>query len=421
MTLTGSTPPHAACFCRHCAAPLDLLVADLGTTPVSNDYVDPADADGPEPWYPLRAYVCRACRLVQLQDFRRADSLFRADYPYFSSMSRDWLDHAKRYAALMIGRQGLTASSHVVEVASNDGYLLRFFKQAGIRVTGIEPSASVAEAARRNHGIPSLERFFGEATARAFLDEIGPADLMAANNVLAHVPDINDFVRGFTVLLKKDGVATFEFPHLLNLLAKGQFDTIYHEHYSYLSLLAAERVFRRAGLRVFDAETLPTHGGSLRLYVCHDGAVFAPGPGLDAIRRDEQAHGLDTDAPYLAFAECVREAKRALLTLLIGLKRDGKRIAAYGAPAKGNTLLNYCGIGTDMIDFTVDRAPSKQGRLLPGSRIPILAPEAIRDRKPDHVLILPWNLAREITADLSYIRDWGGHFIIPIPEPRLLP
>lgn len=406
--------------CRHCETPLELVFADLGETPIANDYLDANDLTRPEPRYPLRAFVCRSCRLVQLEDFVRADAVFRADYAYQSSMSDSWLAHAERYAQMMIAKRHLGPDSSVVEIASNDGYLLHYFKAAGIPVTGIEPAAMVARIARETRGIPTIEAFFGEAEASRLKAQIGPADVITANNVLAHVPDINDFVKGFRILLKPNGVATFEFPHLLNLIELGQFDTIYHEHFSYLSLLAFEHIFAEADLRVYDAEELPTHGGSLRLYVCHTEAHFDETPTLQTIRNKEAAAELGTDRPYRELATKVITTKQALIDLLSNLKAQGKSIAAYGAPAKGNTLLNFCGIGTDLIDFTVDRAQSKQGRYLPGSHIPILSPDAILERKPDIVLILPWNLKNEISLQLSVIREWGGRFMVPIPVPQLL-
>jgi 2-polyprenyl-3-methyl-5-hydroxy-6-metoxy-1,4-benzoquinol methylase len=415
-TATVMTKPR----CRHCATPLDLNVADLGSTPISNDFLSADRVNGPEPFYPLRAMVCRKCRLVQLQDFFVSSDLFREDYAYFSSFSSEWLAHAERYVSAMTARFGLAGSSKVVEIASNDGYLLQYFAALGVPVLGVEPSRSVAEAAIREHSIPTVVKFFGRNTAEELAGEGHRADLMVANNVLAHVPDINDFVEGFRILLKPAGVATFEFPHLLNLIRLNQFDTIYHEHFSYLSLLAAERIFRRARLRVFDVERLPTHGGSLRLFVCH---MDAENPELRAVaevRAEEDAAGLDGDAAYLAFEAKVRETKRALLELLIGLKRAGKTIVGYGAPAKGNTLLNYCGVRADMIEFTVDRSPHKQGRFLPGTRLPIHAPSHIDEVKPDYVLILPWNLEREITRELAHVREWGCRFIVPIPTARIL-
>ncbi len=416
----AETATDAGPRCRFCAAPLTEPFADLGATPVSNEFLTPDRADGAEAYYPLRALVCGACRLVQLQDFRRADELFHADYRYFSSISESWLAHCRRYAEAMTARFRLGAEATVVEAASNDGYLLQYFKAAGVRVLGVEPSASVAHVAVAERGVPTEVAFFGRETAARLAAQGWAADLTAANNVLAHVPDIADFVGGFAVLLKPQGVSTFEFPHLLALIRGNQFDTIYHEHFSYLSLLAVERVFAAAGLRVFDVETLPTHGGSLRVFACRPEADHAEGPGLAAVRAAEAAAGLDGPAPYAAFDEQVRETKRALLELLIGLKRQGKSIVGYGAPAKGNTLLNYCGVGADFLDFTVDASPHKQGLRLPGTRLEIRAPEAIAAARPDYVLILPWNIREEIMAQMAHVADWGGRFIVPIPVPRVL-
>ena len=396
------------------------MLADLGSTPISNDFLSPAQVNGPEPFYPLRALVCRACRLVQLQPFFRSSDLFREDYAYFSSYSSAWLAHAKAYAAAMTARLGLGAGAKVVEIASNDGYLLQYFAAAGSPVLGVEPSRSVADVAVRERNIPTEVCFFGVETARQLAAQGHRADLMAANNVLAHVPDINDFVAGFAVLLKDGGIATFEFPHVLNLIRLTQYDTIYHEHFSYLSLLAAERIFAKAGLRVFDVERLPTHGGSLRLFVCHAANGLPEGEGLSAVRAEEAEAGLGEDAVYLAFADRVRESKRALLELLIGLKRKGATIVGYGAPAKGNTLLNYCGIGADMLDYTVDKSPHKQGRFLPGTRLPIHAPSRIDETRPDYVLILPWNLEEEIRGELAHVADWGCRFILPVPTARIV-
>lgn len=391
----------------------------MGATPVSNDFLDEAALLRAEPIYPLHAFVCSTCRLVQLQDFLKADELFREDYAYFSSYSDAWLAHAAAFSAAMSPRFNLTAESLVVEVASNDGYLLQYFQRDGIPVLGIEPSRSVAKAAKAK-GLATRVEFFGVDTARRVRSEVGPADLIVANNVLAHVPDINDFASGFAELLKPQGVVTVENPHLLNLIELNQFDTIYHEHFSYLSLLAVERIFAKAGLRVFDVERLPTHGGSLRYFACLIDAGHRETATVAETRAREHSAGLANDKVYSAFAEKVRETKRNLLELLIKLKRDGARIAAYGAPAKGNTLLNYCGIGRDFIDFTVDRSTAKQGKYLPGSRLPILAPEAIIAAKPDYILILPWNLAEEIMSQMNAVRSWGGKFIVPIPEARIL-
>lgn len=394
-------------------------MADLGCTPISNDFLTPERVDGPEPYFPLRALVCRQCRLVQLQDFFGASDLFREDYLYFSSFSSAWLAHSQRYAQDMVSRFGLTQTSQVVEIASNDGYLLQYFHDQGVPVLGVEPCRSVADAAIAK-GIPTEVRFFGTEFAQTLADQGRQADLMAANNVLAHVPDINDFVAGFKRLLKPEGVATFEFPHLLNLIRLAQFDTIYHEHFSYLSLTSAMHVFSAAGLRIFDVERLETHGGSLRLYVCHAQSGRPQSPAVEVLHAEEVEAGLEQDDVYLSYGQFVRETKRSLLSLLIEIKRAGKTIVGYGAPAKGNTLLNYCGIGRDMLEFTVDRSPHKQGLFLPGTRLPIYAPEVIDEVRPDYLLILPWNLEQEITRDLARIREWGGKFIVPIPTARVV-
>ncbi|WIM10066.1 class I SAM-dependent methyltransferase [Enhydrobacter sp.] len=406
--------------CRHCGAILTTVFADLGVTPVANDYLSPARRDQAESFYPLKAYVCGNCRLVQLRDFHGSRDLFREDYAYFSSFSTSWLQHAKNYAEYMRRRLRLGPQSLVVEVASNDGYLLQYFKQKGIPVLGIEPCRSVADFAIAKIGIPTRIEFFGRETAIRLADEGFSADLAVANNVLGHVPDINDFVSGFAAILEPDGVATFEFPHLLNLIRLNEFDTIYHEHFSYLSLLAAERIFPANGLRIFDVERLSTHGGSLRLFACRTEAVHERTHRVDELAATEREAGLHTDEPYIRFSEQVRETKRSLLELLIALKRQGHSIVGYGAPAKGNTLLNYCGIGGDTLDFTVDRSPHKQGLFLPGTRLEIRAPEAIDRHKPDFVLILPWNLQDEVMSQLAHIGQWGGKFIVPIPRARIV-
>lgn len=416
MPDTNKRTPGGRHACRHCGAELTLELADLGASPVANDYIDPATWGGMEPFYPLKVCVCSKCRLAQTIDLLDHDAIFRADYAYFSSHSTTWLEHARAYVSAIVARFDLGGGSRVVEVASNDGYLLRYVRDAGIPCLGVEPCESVALAAR-NIGIETRIEFFGADLAGRLAAEGMHADLIVANNVLAHVPNINDFVRGVATLLKPEGVATFEVQHLLRLMQRNQFDTIYHEHFSYLSLMAASKVFAAAGLRVFDVEELPTHGGSIRFFVCRTDASHAESPNVARILADEAAYGLDGDAAYERWAENVRATKRALLGLLIELKNQGKSIAAYGAPAKGVTLLNYCGIGKDFIDFTVDRAPSKQDRLLPGVHVPILAPEAILEREPDYLLILPWNLKDEIESQMASIRNWGGKFIVPIPEP----
>lgn len=406
--------------CRHCGATLTTVFADLGATPVANDYLSPARRDQGEPFYPLKAYVCGNCRLVQLRDFHGSQDLFRDDYAYFSSFSTSWLQHARSYVEFMQQCLRLGPQSLVVEVASNDGYLLQYFKQKDVPVLGIEPCKSVAEFAASKKGIPTRIEFFGRESAIGLAKEGFSADLTVANNVLGHVPDINDFVSGFAAILKPEGVATFEFPHLLNLIRLNEFDTIYHEHFSYLSLLAAERIFLANGLRIFDVERLSTHGGSLRLFACRTTAAHERTCRVDELSALEREAGLHTDAPYIRFSEQVRETKRSLLELLIGLKRQGSSIVGYGAPAKGNTLLNYCGIGGDMLDFTVDRSPHKQGFFLPGTRLEIRAPEAIDHHKPDFVLILPWNLQDEVMGQLAHIGQWHGKFIIPIPKARIV-
>ena len=406
-------------ICRACQAPLQESFADLGMTPLSNAFISADKARAMEPFYPLHAYVCSACRLVQLEAFESPQHIF-GDYIYFSSYSESWLRHAETYAEKMTRRLGLGAAALVVEIASNDGYLLQYFQQRGVKVLGVEPAANVAAAAAEK-GVPSEVAFFGVQTATRLRERGVAPDLMVANNVLAHVPDINDFVGGFAILLQPDGVITFEFPHLLRLMQECEFDTIYHEHFSYLSLHAARRSFARHGLRAFDVEQLPTHGGSLRVFVCHAGARHAEAPAVAAVLAEEVAAGLEGDEAYRRFARQVVEAKVALLRFLIEARAQGKRVAGYGAPAKGNTLLNYCGVGPELIDFTVDRNPHKQGMLLPGTRIPIRAPAAILQEKPDYVLILPWNLQEEIVAQMAAVRDWGGRFVVPIPTTRVLP
>ena len=406
--------------CRFCKAPLCESFANLGMTPLSNSFIAADQASAKEVFYPLHAYVCSTCRLVQLEEFESPQHIF-GDYIYFSSYSESWLRHAEAYAAKMAQLLGLGSDAMVVEVASNDGYLLQYFRQRGVKVLGIEPAANVAAVAAEK-GIPSEIAFFGAATATR-LREAGVApDLMVANNVLAHVPDINDFVRGFAILLKPGGVVTVEFPHLLQLVQGVQFDTIYHEHFSYLSLHVVQRIFARHGLRVFDVEQLSTHGGSLRVFACHAAGVRYEGThAVERLLAEEVAAGLESDATYRRFARQVIEAKVSLLRFLIDARAEGKRVAAYGAPAKGNTLLNYCGVGPELIAFTVDRSPHKQGMLLPGTRIPVRGPEAILEEKPDYVLILPWNLQEEITAQMEAVRAWGGRFVVPIPTTRVLP
>ncbi|WP_293798030.1 class I SAM-dependent methyltransferase [uncultured Bosea sp.] len=408
-----------SCKCRFCSAPLTTVLADLGMTPLANAFVASADAGEPETFFPLQVYVCDACKLVQARDVETPGAIF-SDYAYFSGFSQSWLDHSERYAAAMAERVGLSEVSKVVEIASNDGYLLQFFQRAGIPVLGVEPAANVAAVAQRR-GIPTQVRFFGRKTARDLAAQGHQADLIAANNVIAHVPDLNDFVAGFELLLKPKGVLTLEFPHLLRMLIENQFDTIYHEHFSYFSFLAIERVLAAHGLAVFDVERLPTHGGSLRVFAGHVGAAGrAPSEAVLALRREEEAFSLDRIDSYTGFAERIARTKCALLDFLIDARRAGKRVAAYGAPAKGNTLLNYCGIGPELVAFTVDRSPHKQGKLLPGTRIPVKAPGAILEEKPDYLLILPWNLKNEIMRQMAALHDWGGRFVVPIPQVEVL-
>ncbi len=402
--------------CRHCQPPITLPFIDLGSAPPSNAYLTEASLRAPETWYPLRVLVCEHCWLVQTQDFARADQLFDADYAYFSSVSSTWLAHAERYVAAMIERFGLGANSHVVEIAANDGYLLQYAQGHGIPCTGVEPTASTAAAARAK-GIDIVEDFFGVRLAETMVTEGRQADLTAANNVLAHVPDINDFVSGFTRLLKPQGVATFEFPHLLRLIEETQFDTIYHEHFSYLSLMAVERIFQANGLGVFDVEELPTHGGSLRVFAQRADAGQHPRhQRVDALLQRERAARLDSPDGYAGFQAKTDQVKDAFLTYLLDAKRQGKTVAAYGAAAKGNTLLNYAGVRPDLLPYVVDRNPAKQGKYLPGSRIPIVGEAHLRQTKPDAIIVLPWNLSAEVKAQLGYARDWGARFITAVPD-----
>ena len=403
--------------CRFCGASLEHSFADLGASPLSNSYLRPADLHRMEAVYPLHAYVCGTCFLVQLEEFQSPEQIF-SDYAYFSSYSESWLRHAESYVAAMVARFGFGADSQVVEVASNDGYLLQHFVARGIPALGIEPAANVARVAE-DKGVPTKIAFFGRNTARNLVEAGTRADLIVANNVLAHVPDLNDFVAALRVLLVEDGVITVEFPHLLKLIEEAQFDTIYHEHFSYFSLLTATAVFAAHGLCVFDVDELPTHGGSLRLYAGHAGGPHPVSDAVAALCARETAAGLGRIETYEGFGERVKEVKRKLLSFLIGAKADGKSLVAYGAAAKGNTLLNYCGVRGDFIDYVVDANPHKQGLYLPGTRIPILAPERIRETRPDYLLILPWNLSDEIMEACAYIREWGGRFVVPIPEVRV--
>jgi SAM-dependent methyltransferase len=399
--------------CRFCATQLRQTVVDLGVQPPANYYLRPADLGRAEPFYPLHAFVCESCLLVQIEEVQSPEQLF-SDYYYFSSYSDSWLKHAEQYVEAMVARFGFDKTSHVVEVASNDGYLLQYFVQRGVPVLGIEPAANVAKVAEAK-GIPSLVKFFGVETARGLAAEGKQADLLLGNNVLAHVPDLNDFVAGLKIALKPEGVLTMEFPHLLNLMRLNQFDTIYHEHFSYLSLLAVKKIFAHHGIRLFDVEELPTHGGSLRIYGCHTDSARPTGERVAALEAREIAAGLAKMETYAGYAEQVKRTKRELLKFLVAVKDAGKSVVAYGAPAKGNTLLNYCGVRSDFLDYTVDSSPHKQGHHLPGTHLAIHAPEKIFETRPDYVLILPWNIKDEIMEKMAGIRAWGGHFVVPIP------
>ena len=404
--------------CRFCGAPLRTTFLDLGSSPLCQTHIAAEQLHLMEPFYPLHAYVCEACFLVQLQEYVAPDEIF-TEYAYFSSFSASWVEHARRYVEQVSERFALSPSSTVMEIASNDGYLLQHFVARGVPVLGIEPAANVARAAEAK-GIPTRVGFFGRHTAEAIAAEYGCADLLLGNNVLAHVPDLNDFVAGMKRLLAPGGVITMEFPHLARLIAGNQFDTIYHEHFSYFSFVAVERVFARHGLVLFDVEELSTHGGSLRIYARHaENPALAVGATVTTLRRGEIDDGFETIDRYRGFAEQVNRTKRRLLAFLIEAKDQGKTIVGYGAPGKGNTLLNYCGIRTDLIDFTVDANPYKQGKFTPGTRIPILAPSAIAKARPDYVVILPWNLQEEISRQAAYIGAWGGRFVVPIPELRV--
>ena len=402
--------------CRHCAAELERVCLDLGSAPPSNAYLTAEALRAPEVWYPLRLLVCERCWLVQTEDHAGRDELFAADYAYFSSFSTSWLAHAQAYVGAMRERFGLTRASLVCEVAANDGYLLRWVRDAGIPCYGVEPTASTARTARAL-GIEIIERFFGVELATELVSAGRRVDLVAANNVLAHVPDINDFVRGFALLLKDDGVATFEFPHLLRLLRENQFDTVYHEHYSYLSLGTVERVFAANGLAVFDVEELPTHGGSLRVFAQRgDRGKRAKGDAVARVLADEAAAGLASTTGYEGFQARIDKLKDDFVAYLIEARRAGRTVAAYGAAAKGNTLMNYAGVRPDHIAFVADRNPAKQGRFMPGSRIPIVGEERLREARPADIVLLPWNLRDELVAQLDYVRAWGGRFVTAVPH-----
>lgn len=404
--------------CRFCGNSLTYSFADLGMSPFSNSYLCQEELHEMEPYYPLNVYVCEVCYLVQLPEFQAPEKIF-SDYAYFSSYAETWLVHAKSYTKLMVERFGYGPSSRVIEIASNDGYLLQYFKEMSIPVLGIEPATNVAKVANEA-GIPTLVKFFGTKTAMELAVEGKHADLLIGNNVLAHVPDLNDFVEGMKIILKKDGVITMEFPHLMRLVKANQFDTIYHEHFSYFSFSTVEKVFASHGLTLFDVEELSTHGGSLRIFARHTDDNSKPiSKRVSELKNIEEAAGMTKMEYYLSFGERVKETKRNILDFLIKAKREGKSIGGYGAPAKGNTLLNYCGVRTDFIEYTLDRSPHKQGRYLPGTHIPVYHPDKVKDSTPDYLVILPWNLKEEIMEQMSYIREWGGKFVVLIPEPKV--
>jgi SAM-dependent methyltransferase len=400
--------------CRFCGAGLQRTFVDLGLSPLCETYPSATDLNRGEMYYPLHCYICEKCWLVQLEEYESAENIF-SDYAYFASFSDSWLKHCEKYCNDMQKRFGLGKDSFVAEVASNDGYLLQYFVRLGVPVLGIEPAANVAEAAVKK-GVPTLVRFFGEEVATTLAAEGRAADLVLGNNVLAQVPDLNDFVEGLKVLLKPDGVLTLEFPHLLKLIELNEFDTIYHEHFSYFSLISTEKILAAHGLRIFDVEELKSHGGSLRIFACRATSQAHPtGANVQKVMNDEIAAKLDRIEGYESFARQVRDTKLALVDFLVKAAKEGKTVAGYGAPGKSATLLHYCGIGKDLISYTVDRSPYKQGRFLPGSRIPIYPPDRIRETRPDYIVILPWNLKEEIMAQLSFVREWGGRFVVPIP------
>ena len=405
--------------CRFCGHELRHTFCDLGMSPLSNAYLKMDHLNSMEPFYPLHAYVCEQCFLVQLEEFETPENIF-SDYAYFSSFSASWLRHAEHYTEEMTARFGLGGSHQGMEIASNDGYLLQYSRAKGIPVIGVEPAANVAKVAEEK-GIPTRVCFFGTETARQFVAEGVQADLLLGNNVLAHVPDLNDFVAGLKIVLKKQGLITMEFPHLLRLIRENQFDTIYHEHFSYLSLITVTQVFHRHGLRLFDVQELPTHGGSLRIFACHgENSTYQDTGNVEAQLEAERTAGLDALPTYVSFGDKVAATKRDLLEFLIAAKRSGKRIVGYGAAAKGNTLLNYCGVRGDFIDYVVDRSPHKQGLYLPGSHLPVKSPESVGESRPDYLLILPWNLKEEIIEQMNHIREWGGTFVIPIPRVEVI-
>jgi SAM-dependent methyltransferase len=404
--------------CRLCNAPLTTTFVDLGMSPLCESILRADQIDQMEPFFPLHVFVCSNCFLVQLQEYVKPESIF-SEYDYFSSYSTSWVEHARRYCEMIKSRLNLSTNSQVYEIASNDGYLLQHFVQMGIPVTGIEPAANVAAVARKNN-IPTIVEFFGAELARRLISEGKHADLIIGNNVLAQVPDLNDFVSGIAAFLSANGVVTLEFPHLERLIDENQFDTIYHEHFSYFSIVTIDRVAKNHGLKIFDVERLSTHGGSLRVYLCRAEALHAPSPAVGALLAHERERGFEDIKTYARFSAEVHRTKRQLLSFLIGLKEKGARVCGYGAPGKGNTLLNYCGIGTDFLDFTVDRNPYKHGLYTPGMHIPIYPVSAIDDARPDYLLILPWNLKQEIVQQMRHVGGWGCKFIVAIPKVEVI-
>ena len=406
--------------CRFCKTELSNTFIDLLNSPASNSFLKPAELNEPETFYPLKVYTCQECFLVQVDEYKKSDAIFNSDYVYFSSYSTSWLQHAKEYTGLMTRRFGYNEQSLVIELASNDGYLLQYFKEKNIPVLGIEPTANTAEVAIAK-GIDSVVDFFGVRLAKALLAKNIQADLLLGNNVLAHVPDIVDFVAGMKIILKASGVVTMEFPHLMQLVDNNQFDTIYHEHFSYLSFTTVQKIFASQGLGLFDVDEIPTHGGSLRIYAKHaEDSSKAISPNVEKLLQKEAAKGMNGLAYYDNFQQKALQVKLDLTDFLIQQKRAGKKVAAYGAAAKGNTLLNYCGIKNDLIEFVVDANPHKQNKYLPASHIPVMNEQYLKDRQPDFVIILPWNLKDEITAQLSYIKTWGGQFVVPIPALQII-
>jgi SAM-dependent methyltransferase len=402
--------------CRHCKTRLSHVFIDLGSQPPSNSFLTPEQLNKPEMTFPLKIFICPECFLVQVDEHKSAAEIFSAEYVYYSSYSSSWLEHARRYTDMAVERFSLGSDSLVVEIASNDGYLLQYMKALGIPCFGVEPSTATAAAALKK-GIESVTEFFGKGLSETLVEERGRVDLMIGNNVLAHVPDINDFVQGINLILKKDGVATLEFPHLMRLVQECQFDTIYHEHFSYLSLTTVQRIFLKQGLRIFDVQELPTHGGSLRVFACHVDDVTKPtSEAVAALLEREVDAGMTTLGYYTSFQAAADERKQALLDFLAARHEAGESVAAYGAAAKGNTLLNYCGIDDGLVEFCVDASPHKQGLFMPGSHIPVLPPETLRERRPNYVLLLPWNLKNEIMSQHSYIKEWGGRFVTAIPS-----